>query len=56
MYLNLTSLLTERLVHAGIRRHAIHLPNHCTICDGRFHSLRRDGPNSGHGALIAALR
>jgi len=55
MFLNLPKLIAAQLVSAGIPPEHIHLPVNCTIRDNRFHSYRRNGPNTGHAGLIVGL-
>jgi len=54
-FLDLELLIASQLRAAGLRADAIHLARRCTICDRGFYSYRRDGANTGHGALIAGL-
>ncbi|HRX83438.1 MAG TPA: polyphenol oxidase family protein [Phycisphaerae bacterium] len=53
MFLNLPRLIAVQLAGAGVLPERIHLPAQCSITDERFHSVRRNGPNSGHAGLIA---
>lgn len=53
MFLNLPRLIAVQLAGAGVPAERIHLPAQCSITDERFHSVRRNGPNSGHAGLIA---
>jgi hypothetical protein len=55
IFLNLPKLIAAQLTSAGISAANIHLPEQCTIQDTRFHSYRRNGPNTGHAALIVGL-
>jgi polyphenol oxidase len=44
----------QQMLEAGLCRHNIQVAGVCTICDGRFFSVRRDGPSTGRfGAMIA---
>ena len=52
MYLNLPRLISVQLAFAGVPSASIHGPQHCSITDDRFHSVRRNGPNSGHAGLV----
>ena len=55
-YLNLPTLIAERLTRAGVPRERIHLPGRCTICDRRFNSYRREGRGVSQSALLACLQ
>jgi YfiH family protein len=54
--LDLHAANVAQLVAAGVPSHRIEVAGACTICDSRFWSHRRDGPDAGRNALIAALR
>ena len=54
-YLDLAALIVDQLLAAGLADKAVHLPERCTICDNRFHSYRREGPDTGHAAMFACL-
>lgn len=55
-YFDLPKTLEDQLVQAGVPRQNIEQSNVCTICDERFFSHRRDGPDTGRFGLICALR
>jgi len=55
-FLDLSLLIADQLVGAGLASARIHLADTCTICDRRFWSYRRLGPDTGHAALIARMR
>ncbi len=55
-YLDLWSANVEQLNHAGVPPERIDVARICTICDSRFCSYRRDGRNTCHAGVIAALR
>jgi YfiH family protein len=46
----------DQLLAAGVPAEQIELAGLCTIADRRFFSYRRDGPDTGRFALIAAIR
>jgi hypothetical protein len=54
-YLDLWAVLAAQLAAGGIDAARQSIARHCTICDERFFSYRRDGPQTGHAALIAAI-
>jgi len=54
--LDLPSANVAQLTAAGVPPHRIEVAGACTICDTRFWSHRRDGPEAGRNALVAALR
>ncbi len=54
-YLDLIGYIAFQLLEVGLDPSSIHLPQHCTICDHRFHSYRRQGPGNGHGALLVSV-
>ena len=54
-FLNLPSLIAEQLTDRGVPIGQVHLPVQCSICDDRFYSYRRQGPNAGQAALVAML-
>lgn len=56
IFFDLWSACVAQLRSAGVAAERIDLAGRCTICDDRFFSYRRDGPTTGHGGLIAALR
>ena len=45
----------SQLMAAGVSPDRIDIAGHCTICDQRFWSHRRDGPDAGRFALFVAL-
>lgn len=47
---------TAQLVAAGVPEDAISVAGVCTICDQRFFSYRRQGPETGRFGLLAAIR
>jgi hypothetical protein len=54
MVFDLWAANVQQMLEAGICRHNIQVAGVCTICDGRFFSVRRDGPRTGRfGAMIA---
>lgn len=53
--LDLWQLLADRLQSAGLSPANIEAAGLCTICDERFFSHRRDGPQTGRMALVCAL-
>lgn len=55
-YFDLPKTLEDQLIQAGVPRQNIEQSNVCTICDERFFSHRRDGPDTGRFGLICALR
>ena len=55
-YFDLWSANAAQLIDRGLRSEAIERANVCTICDRRFFSYRREGPQTGRFALIAAIR
>jgi YfiH family protein len=54
-HLHLASLIAEQLERAGMAPGRVHIPEQCTICDGRFCSYRRDGHDTEHAAMVAAM-
>ncbi len=54
--LNLWTANTAQLAAAGVPADRIECAGLCSICDTRFWSHRRDGPDAGRNALIAAIR
>ncbi len=54
-YLNLPMMIAAQLQQWGIAPKQIGLPSQCTICDTRFYSYRRQGPNAGQAALLARI-
>jgi len=46
----------QQLVGAGVRPERIETASICSICDERFWSHRRDGPDAGRFAAFLALR
>jgi hypothetical protein len=56
MFLDLGGLIAAQLSATGVPAKAIHLPEQCSICDERFYSYRRQGPDVGHAALVAGMR
>lgn len=55
LYLNLPLMIAQQLEQCGIPPERIALPSQCTICDTRFYSYRRQGPNAGQAALLAKI-
>ncbi|MCA9249688.1 MAG: polyphenol oxidase family protein [Phycisphaerae bacterium] len=55
LYLNLPLMIAQQLEQCGIAPERIALPSQCTICDTRFYSYRRQGPNAGQAALLAKI-
>ncbi|GJM26773.1 MAG: laccase domain protein [Phycisphaerae bacterium] len=55
LYLDLPVMIAMQLEHCGIAPERIALPTQCTICDTRFFSYRRQGPNAGQAALLARI-
>lgn len=55
-FLNLTEANALQLESAGVTRDRIDVANICTVCSEDYFSYRRDGPSTGHFALIAAIR
>lgn len=55
VFMDLWSANVRQLCGAGVRPDRINVARICTITDERFYSYRRDGPSTGHAALIAAL-
>ena len=56
MFFDLQSANRAQLIEAGVDPQRIHVSPICTICDDRFFSYRRDGAETGHAGLMAALR
>jgi hypothetical protein len=56
LYLDLWTTLREQLIRAGVPARNIESPGLCSICDERFYSHRRDGPETGRFGLVCALR
>jgi hypothetical protein len=54
-HFDLWSANSAQLTQAGLARDRITIANVCTICDRRFFSYRREGPDTGRFALIAAI-
>jgi len=52
---NLWEANRRQLVEAGVRPEDIEVAGICTICDERFWSHRRDGPQAGRFALFISL-
>lgn len=46
----------RQLIGAGVQPGRIEIAGRCTICDRRFWSHRRDGPDAGRFALFIALQ
>lgn len=53
-HLDLPGALTDELRSLGIPSRGIHAAPHCTRCDGRFHSFRRNKTEK-RGAALAVL-
>lgn len=55
-YFDLWSANVAQFIEAGLEPEQIDLARLCTIGDERFFSYRRDGPATGHAAMLAVLR
>lgn len=55
LYLNLANMIAQQLASTGLPASNIALPTHCTICDDRFFSYRRQGLNAGQAALMVCM-
>ncbi len=55
LYLNLPTMIGMQLEQCGVAPEQIALPSQCTICDERFFSYRRQGPNAGQATLLARI-
>jgi YfiH family protein len=55
LFLDLWSANVVQLTEAGLEPERIDLARMCTIGDERFFSYRRDGPATGHAAMLAVL-
>jgi len=53
---DLWSANRQQLIDAGVPSGKIEIAGLCSICDQRFWSHRRDGPDAGRFALFLALR
>lgn len=53
---DLWSANRQQLIAAGVSPDRIEVAGLCSICDRRFWSHRRDGPDAGRSALFVALR
>lgn len=53
--LDLWAANAAQLIAAGMPAGAIESSRMCTICDRRFWSHRRDGPDAGRNALVAGI-
>ncbi len=53
--LDIRARIVEQLLAAGLRENAIELAAGCTIGDQRYHSYRRDGPQSGRMAAFIGI-
>ena len=56
VFFDLWSANVAQLRRAGVAPERIDLAARCTICDRRFFSYRRDGPTTGHAAMLAMLQ
>jgi len=56
LYFDLCEANRRQLIAAGVRAEAIETAGLCSICDDRFWSHRRDGPDAGRFALFVALK
>jgi len=52
-HLDLWQANARQLVAAGVPEEQVAISGMCTICDGRFHSYRRDGGSARNMALLA---
>jgi len=52
--IDLKAINRHQLVLAGVKEENIETAPHCTMCDRRFFSFRRDGPGIGHN--LAAIQ
>lgn len=55
-FLDLAEANALQLESAGVTRDRIDVANICTVCSEDYFSYRREGPSTGHFALIAAIR
>lgn len=55
-YFDLKSELKNQLISIGANENKIEISHHCTICDSRYHSYRRDKEDSGRMAAFISLR
>lgn len=54
-FFDLWATLEDQLIEAGLARGHVEQSGLCAICDPRFYSHRRDGPDTGRFGLICAL-
>jgi len=53
---DLQGAIRSLLAQGGVKEENIETMRHCTICDHRFFSYRRQGPDTGRFALIAVMK
>ncbi len=56
LHLDLEAVLCYQLVSLGLLSENIMLSGHCTHCDSRLHSYRRDGGRAGRQAMLIGNR
>lgn len=52
---DLWSACRVALIESGVTPDRIEIMGYCTVCDHRFFSHRREGPDAGRFALVAAM-